>query len=138
MTELLDTSVWTLAARDPEVSAEVVEALGRNGVATCDPVRFELLYAARSIDEFRFVRERLGAVRHCPVDQGVWDRALDVYELLAAQGGAHQRQVSHPDLLVAAAAERAGVPVLHYDEDYDRIAAVTGQATRWVRPRGSL
>jgi beta-glucosidase len=27
--------------------------------------------------------------------------------------------------------------VLHYDEDYDRIASVTGQPTRWVVPRGS-
>jgi predicted nucleic acid-binding protein len=50
----------------------------------------------------------------------------------------HQRQVSHPDLLIAAAAESAGIPVLHYDEDYDRIEAITGQAMRWVRPRGSL
>jgi predicted nucleic acid-binding protein len=40
--------------------------------------------------------------------------------------------------LIAAAAERAEVPVLHYDEDFDRIAAVTGQATRWIAPRGSL
>lgn len=42
------------------------------------------------------------------------------------------------DLLVAAAAEAAGVTVLHYDEDFDRIAAVTGQATEWSAPRGSL
>jgi hypothetical protein len=30
------------------------------------------------------------------------------------------------------------VVVLHYDEDYDRIAAITGQPTRWVAPRGSI
>jgi len=41
-------------------------------------------------------------------------------------------------MLVAAAAETAGVTVLHYDEDFDTIAAVTGQATRWIAPRGSL
>ena len=44
----------------------------------------------------------------------------------------------HPDLLIAAAAEAAGVTILHYDEDYDRIAALTGQAVRWLAPRGSL
>jgi hypothetical protein len=27
--------------------------------------------------------------------------------------------------------------VAHYDEDYDRIAAITGQPTRWVLPRGT-
>jgi predicted nucleic acid-binding protein len=41
-------------------------------------------------------------------------------------------------LLIAAAAEAAGVTVLHYDEDYDRIAKVTGQPTRWLAPAGSL
>jgi predicted nucleic acid-binding protein len=40
--------------------------------------------------------------------------------------------VKHPDLLIGAAAERAGVAVLHCDEDYERIAAVTGQPHRWL------
>jgi predicted nucleic acid-binding protein len=42
------------------------------------------------------------------------------------------------DLLIAAAAAAAGVAVLHYDEDYDRIAAIAGQEARWIAPRGSL
>lgn len=45
--------------------------------------------------------------------------------------------MGHADLLIAAA-EAAGVTLLHYDEDYDRIAAVTGQPTRWIAPRGSV
>jgi hypothetical protein len=28
--------------------------------------------------------------------------------------------------------------VLHYDEDYDRIAAVADQPCEWLAPRGSL
>jgi len=28
--------------------------------------------------------------------------------------------------------------VVHYDEDYDLIAQVTGQQARWLAPRGSL
>jgi predicted nucleic acid-binding protein len=40
--------------------------------------------------------------------------------------------------LIAAAAESAGVELLHYDEDFDRIAAITGQPMRWIVPRGSL
>ena len=36
------------------------------------------------------------------------------------------------------AAERAGMGVLHYDAGFDRIAAVTGQPTEWVVPRGSV
>ena len=39
---------------------------------------------------------------------------------------------------IAATAERHDVTVLHYDDDYDRIAAVTGQPAEWVVPRGSV
>ena len=42
------------------------------------------------------------------------------------------------DLIVAACAESAGLTVLHYDADYDRISQLTGQTTRWVLPRGSI
>lgn len=48
------------------------------------------------------------------------------------------RAVTLPDLLIAACAERAGLTVLHYDADFDRIAEVTGQATEWIVPRGSV
>jgi predicted nucleic acid-binding protein len=57
--------------------------------------------------------------------------------LLAASGPGHQRSVSLPDLVIAAVAERHGAALVHYDEDYERIAALTGQAARWVVPRGS-
>jgi predicted nucleic acid-binding protein len=50
----------------------------------------------------------------------------------------HHRRVKHPDLLIAAAAESAGVPVLHYDRDFEAIAAVTGQPMRWIAPMGSV
>jgi predicted nucleic acid-binding protein len=46
--------------------------------------------------------------------------------------------VKHPDLLIAAAAEAAEIPVVHYDADYDRIARITGQPTRWLAPQGTL
>lgn len=42
------------------------------------------------------------------------------------------------DLVIAATAELNGATVLHYDVDYDRIAAVTGQPTEWVVPKGSV
>ncbi len=40
--------------------------------------------------------------------------------------------------MVAAAAERAELTVLHYDADFDLIATVTGQEMEWVTPRGSV
>ncbi len=39
---------------------------------------------------------------------------------------------------MAACAERAGLTVLHYDADFERITGVTQQRHEWVAPRGSI
>lgn len=135
MIELVDTSAWGWRERDRTVKAEIDAKLLDDEVATCDAVKLELLYSARNATEFRAIRSRLDALIAYPVGRGEWARALDVYERLAEQGGNHHRQVKHMDLLVAAAAESAGVPVLHCDEDFDRIAKVTRQPTRWASTR---
>lgn len=49
-----------------------------------------------------------------------------------------RRGSSHSDLLIAATAERHGLAVLHYDADYDRIAAIIGQVVDWIVPAGSV
>lgn len=137
--ELADTSAWWWSARvGGALRREFDESVVDGQVATCDMVRLELLHSARNIDEFRMTRTDLDHLPDCPLSTEQWRRALDVYEALAGEGGKHQRSVKHPDLLIAAAAEAAGVAVLHYDEDYDRIATVTGQPTRWLAARGSL
>jgi predicted nucleic acid-binding protein len=53
-----------------------------------------------------------------------------------ARRGHHRLPVPH--LIVAATAESAGIVVLHYDEHFERIAAVTNQPTEWVLPRGTV
>jgi predicted nucleic acid-binding protein len=37
-----------------------------------------------------------------------------------------------PDLIIAAAAELAGLTVLHFDKDFDLIAGITGQPVEWL------
>lgn len=71
-----------------------------------------------------------------PVTDTVVDRALEVQSQLADQS--QHRSVPLPDLLIAACAEAAGLTVLHYDADYERIASFTGQPVQWVVPRGSV
>lgn len=105
---------------------------------TCMPVLMELLYSAQRPHDFHYMRREYGALTTCPIGPPEWDRAVEIYGLLADRGPLHQRQVGHADLLIAAAAEAAGVPVLHYDGDFDLITEVSGIDTRWVRPRGSL
>ncbi|MDP8908158.1 MAG: PIN domain nuclease [Chloroflexota bacterium] len=140
MTALADTSAWVWSRRRayPQLRQAFDAALVDGELATCDMVRLELLYSARNAEEFAEIREELAALVDCPTATDQWHRALSVYEQLSARGGAHQRSVKHPDLLIAAAAEAAGITVLHYDEDYDRIAEITGQPTRWLAPAGSL
>jgi predicted nucleic acid-binding protein len=140
LTELADTSAWVWSRKRayPNLRQAFDTALIDGELETCDMVRLELLYSARNSEEFEEIREELAALRDCPIAQDQWRRALWVYEQLGGGGGAHQRSVKHSDLLIAAAAEAAGVTVLHYDEDYDRIAEITGQPTRWLAPRGTL
>ena len=64
------------------------------------------------------------------------DRAMEIHRELARRG--QHRHFRLPVLIIAATAELAGATVLHYDADYDRIAAVTGQPTEWVADCGSL
>ena len=138
MVELADTSAWTTSARDPELRLTFDRAVANRDVATCCPVAFELLHGARNATEFSTIRTGLEWLPQCPVGRREWHRALDVYEMLALQGGLHHRRVKHFDLLIAAAAESAELPLLHYDADFDVIAGITGQPTRWIAPRGSL
>jgi predicted nucleic acid-binding protein len=140
LTELADTSAWVWSRRPayPELRHAFDAALVDGELATCDMVRLELLYSARDPVEFAEIRDELAVVPDCPIGKQHWERALSVYEQLSVRGGLHQRSVKHPDLLIAVAAEAAGVAVLHYDEDYDRIAEITGQPTRWLAPAGSL
>jgi predicted nucleic acid-binding protein len=139
VSKLADTSAWVWSRRATQTALRRAfdTALVDGEVATCDMVRLELLYSARSAGEFAELREELAAMPDCPIGKEQWERALWVYQQLSAQGGAHQRAVKHADLLIAAAAEGAVVTVLHYDEDYDGIAAITGQATRWLAEKGS-
>jgi hypothetical protein len=62
-------------------------------------------------------------------------RARQVQRLLASRG---KRGRKVPDLLIAAAAEAAELTLLHYDNDFDLIAKVTGQTCQWVVPAGSI
>ncbi len=138
MIELFDTSALILAARVASVGAILADAVDADEVALSEPILLEYLNGARSLAEYdRFALGLRAAhvVRTTPAD---WDRALAVHRALAAKGPGHQRSVRLPDLIIAAAAERHALPVVHYDEDYDRIAAITGQPTRWIAPRGSI
>jgi predicted nucleic acid-binding protein len=101
-------------------------------------VKLELLRSGRDYDDVVRRRDDLEALREISIGKRVWRRATDVLELLAERGPLHHRQVPIPDLVIAAAAELAEVPVCHYDAHFELIAEVTGQPMRAIAPLGTL
>ena len=132
---LIDTSALARGQSRAEVRA-VLDPLVLDGqVATCGIVDLEVLYSASSRASYRAAREALEGMPRVAVQESCIARALEVQGLLAARS--QHRGVPLPDLLIAACAESAGLTVLHYDADYERIAKVTGQPVQWIVPRGS-
>lgn len=134
LTYLLDSSVFTrlhhAVVRDAiEPRAERGE-LARAGIGD-----LEIGYSARSAAEWDELVEALEAFELVETTADHLRRARQVQRLLAAK---RQRGRKVPDLLIAAAAESRGLTVLHYDADFDRIAAVTGQSCEWVVTAGSV
>jgi predicted nucleic acid-binding protein len=136
-THLVDNSALSRLRTKPTVAATLEPLIVQGRVATCSVTNLEQLFSARSGTEHHEWRADI-ALRYTrvPIDQATLDRALDVQGLLADRG-AH-RGANIPDLIVAAAAEHAGLTVLHYDADFELIASVTEQPTEWVVPRGSV
>ena len=136
-TYLIDTSVWHRRG-NPAVINRLTDLLAADDVAITEPVRLEVLFSARSAREYDAISRELDGLRQIDCGSPELRRALEVQRVLAHKAGLHHRSVKIPDLLVAATAELAGLTVLHYDEDYERVSAVTGQSTDWVVERGSI
>lgn len=136
--ELADTSAWTTRHRDKEIAAELDRRARRGEIATCRMVVLELLRSARDESSFIALRDGLDELQDLPIRRREWDRAADVMHALLERRPLGHRRVAIADLLIAAAAESAEVPVLHYDRDYELIAEVTGQPVRAIAPLGSL
>jgi hypothetical protein len=137
VTELADTSVWARKSH-PDIRDWFVAAVEAGEIGACDMVALELLHSARTPREFATLELGLAALPWAEMNGAVWRRAREVYRTLGARPGMAQRSVKHADVLIAAAAELAGMTLLHYDADYDTIASITGQPVRWAAARGSL
>jgi predicted nucleic acid-binding protein len=134
LTHLVDTSVLT-RLRAPAVRA-VLEPLAAAGrVARAGISDLEIGYSARTATEWDAFYEASSVFSLIETDARHVQRARQVQRVLAARS---QRGRKIPDLLIAAAAEEAGLVVLHYDADFDRIAAATGQPCEWVVPAGTV
>ncbi|WP_322756302.1 MULTISPECIES: PIN domain-containing protein [unclassified Frankia] len=133
---LIDTSaharVGHLAIRNV-----IAGLIADRAAATCVTVDLEAGYSGRDLTDVRTIAERRRTLYvTLPVSEVIADRARDVQIRMAARG--HHRAAGVIDLITAAVAEHHGAVILHYDADFEHIAATTGQPHVWIAPRGAI
>jgi predicted nucleic acid-binding protein len=123
---LIDRSALVRLAASSN-AAEWAARIQRGVVRITTVTRLEVGYSARAGADLRasLGRPPLAAMPVEYLTPAIEDRAVEVLTLLADRG--QHRAPSIPDLLIAAAAELAGLTVLHVDKDFEIIAAITGQ-----------
>ncbi len=133
-THLADKSVLARAGV-PAVDDRLRPLVSNGLIATCAVVDLEVLYSARSAREYDEVLAERHSFEDAPITPEVTGLAISLQQVLARQG---QHRLPIPDLLISAAAKVAGLTVLHYDADFERLAAVGGAPHEWIVARGSI
>ena len=134
LTHLIDTSV--LKRLSVAAVRDIVQPLAEAGrIARVSISDLEVGYSARNSDEWDQLYAALSVFVSLDTTADHVERAKQVQRLLATRS---QRGRKIPDLLIAAAAEARRLTVLHYDQDFDLIAQVTGQQCQWVVAAGSI
>lgn len=135
MIGLVDTSGLIWLEREPSAARDLAAHILEGAIAICAPVRLELLCGTRSRAAYDALADGLAGFPDVEVSARTFARAQRIQRDLAGVPGPRHATVGLPDLLIAAAAIDAELPVLHRDRHFEAIAAVTGQPTRWLGPR---
>lgn len=133
---LIDSSAWARRHKSA-VQERIAAALAAGDVVVCLPFMLEAGYSTRSAGDHDALLSRLQLLPRVELGPEIERLSLRAQSELAAVG--HHRLAPN-DLIVAACAHHSGYGVLHYDRDYDVIAAHTSLdfASEWVAPAGSL
>jgi predicted nucleic acid-binding protein len=133
---LIDASAH--ARSQHELIRNVIAGLvADRAAATCVTVDLEAGYSGRDLRDVRTIAERRKELYVVlPISEVIAERAREVQIRMAARG--HHRAAGVIDLLTAAVAEHHGAVMLHYDADFEHIAATTGQPHAWIAPRGAV
>lgn len=133
---LVDKSAW-VRARHPNVVAEWSAAVLNDQIAICAITKLEILFSAQTSAQYEEWDEALSALPEIAVTRTVCDAAVTAMGVLAAHSDGYHR-IAPPDWLIAAAAQEAGIGVLHYDGDFDRLKEVFHFESRWIAPAGTI
>jgi predicted nucleic acid-binding protein len=133
---LIDNSAWARWSK-PGARERLATAFETGEIAVCVPFLLEAGYSARSAVDHQTLIGDLSLLPRVELGPDVERLALRAQSELAAVG--HHR-LAPADLMLAACAHHSGHGVLHYDRDYDVIAAHTSLEfeSEWVAPAGTL
>ncbi len=127
---LIDTSALARLLRPGAESFGWDQAAAAGLIAVCPITELEFFYSARSVaDREQGIQDLRSLFGWVPVHDRAFARAWEIQGDLTNVG--QHRSAGPVDLVVAATAELHGLTLLHHDCDFDVIARVTGQATRW-------
>jgi predicted nucleic acid-binding protein len=139
---LLDMSAWgrVLLDRLPgDDQARFEQAVRDGDVLACEPFLLEALYSARDAVDHARLHKHLATLPFAASAASTLPLALASQARLARTPGVSHR-VKPIDLVLSAIADEQALGILHYDHDYDVIAAHSGLRLRsvWIAPRGSM
>jgi predicted nucleic acid-binding protein len=114
---LVDTSAWVEFLRDTGSAACLrVDGLLDQDLATCDPIRMEVLAGARDEGHLNDLRRLLARASTAAVQPVDYEEAAALYRMCRRRGETVRKLI---DCLIAALAIRTGLPVLHSDSDFE-------------------
>jgi predicted nucleic acid-binding protein len=120
---LIDTSAWVEFLRDTgSAICDRVDALLDDEIATCHPIRMEVLAGARDEQHLGDLRGLLARGSLLPTEPTDYEEAAALYRT-CRRGGETVRKLI--DCLIAATAIRSALPILHSDNDFDVLARHT-------------
>jgi predicted nucleic acid-binding protein len=120
---LIDTSAWVEFLRDTGSPVCVrVDALLDGDIATCHPIRMEVLAGGRDERHLGALRGLLARASLISTEPTDYEAAAGLYRSCRRRGETVRKLI---DCLIAATAIRTSTPVLHSDLDFDVLARHT-------------
>ncbi|RJO72394.1 PIN domain-containing protein [Nocardia panacis] len=132
----MDTSA-TARFKNDAVRRVIAGLIADGAAATTVTVDLEAGYSGRSVTDVQTIAQRRRALYvNLPINESIAERAREIQQLMARKS--QHRAAGIIDILTAATAEFHGAVLVHYDADFEHIAAVTRQPHVWVVPQGSV
>lgn len=120
---VIDTSAWIEFLRDTGSPACVrVDQLLGDDIATCDPIRMEVLAGARDERHLVDLRRLLARASVIPTQPTDYEEAAALYRICRRNGETVRKLI---DCLIASVTIRAGLSILHADADFEVLARHT-------------